>query len=1602
MPVTPRILTSTALRERLLLALAMAIPLAMFAGCAEERPAINRVQPFALKKSLFVGEDLQGAQDDPEFYTQATLIDVGYGASQSGLFTSTYAQPMSRIKWQVTEDMLLGRIAYERIDDSDGKGLGGPVQNGVIAVAFRITSHFDIVRAYNGTTGEQLNIVNENTMDRPWFEREHFRVDWSRNLATDTYDFDTLSLLGVYGGIVYQPMAYDINDPDDPDAPVFDLENGYFDVTNKAFAKPQIVDLSSLGWGITAFPACFLPADFAGGTGPDASCNPVELTLRHSFRRVVPTDFEPQDWDGFRFQAYGAFNVERHGYTRNYRMTDDKWHRFITRYNIWDRSHYYKAPEAMAGPIECFTPETTGFGQDPHRDEDGNGTEDECEAVTEATGIGGSRCNEFTQKCTLPYQAREAHAQTWHFTDQSDPDYFEASRRSTMEWDVAMRVAVQTAKYAECKATSDSPATCIDDFPVYFGQQDQNDDAVNLTVEVLDCQRANPGDDCASVARSVADLRGYDDSIVHIATMKPMVVLCHSPVEFNDPEACGTERLPAGMSSFECRDAWQNPESDVAEVCGSRPKVRMGDLRFHQVNVISTPATPSPWGIYTDAEDPLTGETISASINVWSWVNDAWSQGIIDKVRFIKGELTAAEITDGDYVQDWVNAARQTGGSGGLLPKMTKSQIDDRISAVAGVRLSKEQIQNMAPEIREQAQAARVELGSIRASLKATSNFRPTYAARAQAAAGTQFEAALMTPAVQQLTGVVGLPLNGGTMDYASLLRGANPGFMRELRNLKQNALADRGTCVLNEAPAPMAVQSLADVLEAKFGAFNAEDDPQTQQDRAEKMRRYLATSAHYAVMIHEMGHSIGLRHNFVSSSDAFNYRPQYWQLRTRNGEVTEQCEDLVADGKDCVGPRYFDPITKNERDNMLWMFMHSSVMDYAGEPTQDMLGLGAYDFAAPKMFYGDTVAVYADTAYDRTTERGTGILNKLDNFGGILGFQWQTSDDNGFHYSQLNKEFELIKNCEAINEQDYKPSSWNEDRDGVWHPVVDGRLVAIDGEYSRCEQPKVDYVRWQDMNAGETTFEVKGPAYDNADRSRVPYGFATDGWADTGNLSVYRHDNGADPYELFDFFITNQELNHIFDNYRRGREGFSVRSAAYRTLGRFNEKMRDASKGLGLYRNIYRDVAINNGYDANGLWGFASNAFFGENIIAAGISFDHFARQLARPEHGEHFMEDGILRSARDYTGQAGRTVLNVPNGISGGYDGLGIGGRPVENQLADDKGEFRSSYTINAGSYYEKLFTSMLMTESVDNFISASRTDFTDGRYRAVSMADLFPEGYRRWLGNMLTGDDFIKGPRVAASATGSPLVDIQRFPTRPIGWTSWWGSTPRVCFPSENTTFCSSFGQEDREDLDAAGIQNTAVLDPQVGWEQQKFLIAWTMMYLPENQQQRWINTMRLWELGRDADPQFENRLEFHDPSGKVYIAKTEGKEVIFGRSVQKGVAARVLEWANQLLVQAYEVEAGPDNDGDGEPDWWIPVIGDNGAPVVKYDPDVQIVLPNGNISPRGRDGCDATDNSDCTCESNHACLALEQYVQVPFFLRQSLDAYQLTDLGQRGIF
>jgi hypothetical protein len=1596
-------------------------------GCAQERDPINRVQADALAKSFFVGEDLTSDVDNPEFYANGTLLDIGYGAAQDGLFTAFYSNDMSIIRWEVTEQYLIGRLGYERIEGSDGKGAGQEINDGQVLYVFNIGKHFDIRRAYNPSTGEEMNVIEENTSDRPWYEREYMRVDWSQNMQTDAYDFDTGAIYGLFFGVEYEPLAYYINDPNHEHAPHFEPSDGYFDITTRAYAKPGMVDLSHFGWGIDAIPACFLDGDFAGGTAPAANCNPHEITIRHSFWKKPNNDYEPQDWDGFRFQSFGAFTKERYGFARNYGMSDDLWRRFISRYNLWQRSHYYADPDNMEGAVECFTPNTTPVGADPKRDQDifdangtlvtgANGTHDECEAVTAATGLPGSRCDTFSQKCTLPYAGREIRPIVWYFTDTSDNRFFEGTNWATQEWNVAMKIAVASARNSDCHRTADPAVTdCDAVYPVIHGQMTQYRDVVETQKEIDAClDQAGAWDDsCNGIIEQELTSRGYTtDSYDYIgmATVLAMpraVVLCHSPVEAGDHPECnpGKPRLPENVSAYDCQNAKaEGGDAATRTACASAYRVRIGDVRHHLINVVESPETPSPWGFGPTYADPTTGEAISASVNVWTYPTDLISQLVTDISRFIGGELSAADVTDGEFVTDWVKAA-ELAANGGMMRGMSQEERARRIvgayksisrDLVTGEAGKFEATGTIDPALTHRLKTIR---NDVRADVMAPSVMAPKYAQRMAHAHGSATEAALTTIPMMQLAGTDQL---GGeaSLQFASPLRGnINPSMRRQLDHLKEVSLAKRGACMLKSdhyAPGPTAMVGLTGILQEKFGAFSASDDSTTQLVRAEKMRTYLAQRMHYAVMIHEMGHTFGYRHNFVSSSSAFNYRPQYWQLRTRNGQVgstleqngaiqgvpAEQlCTDLQsrADSANCVGPRYFDQVTEEEERNLQQMWAHSSVMDYAGDYTQDLIGLGAYDFAAAKMFYGDTVALFAD---DDLKQQATGpdlsrsiTSTIMDNFGGIVGYSYETPQSDfqtglpiGIHYSELNAWYKLINNCQNVDTEVFKPTYWNEERDGVWHPTIDGLIVNVDGNYSRCFQRRVTHRSWDDLEFPDVDgFYRGGPAISKEGHTRVPYAFATDRWADLGNISVYRHDIGADTYELFNFLVTEQELMHIFYDYRRNRQTFTVRGASGRLLNRYNTKIRDGAKGMTLIYNNIKDFSLSNGFDVDSTWALYVNAFgWDDNMLASGLAFDHYARQMQRPQAGPHVLDAGGTLRSDDF----GTPDLIVPDGVQGFWQDVGIGGKIVENRLAEGMGEYGVEFTINAGSYYDKLYTTMLLTESVDNFVSDSLDDFTDPRYRAVSIADLFPDGYRRWLSNNLTGDTMIKAPRVAAVASNIPDVRPEDlYPAYPMGWTSWWQDTPEICFPAQGTTVCSGFNPEDGTALNPLLPAATIPVDPQVEWEQQKFLVAWTMVYLPENQKQTWIDMLAMWKIGDNTDPGFDNRIELHIPTGDTFVARTYGTEEICFEScktVQRGISARVLEYANELLATAYDVTAVTNAYGTT---WYEPV----------YDADGQ-----------------------ATCLQPAACETFNDYISLPEFMQHAMTDFHGPDAVTKGIY
>ncbi|MBX5483093.1 MAG: hypothetical protein IRZ16_14805 [Myxococcaceae bacterium] len=325
---------------------ALALAAAFAAGCTGGPDLVDRTQPNYLKKS-----DLT----DGTWYMQDTVIEV---PPTTAVAVVGEQSKLEKIRFEVQEDYLVAYRTYEEFPGSDPtvdqqhSTIGhvvtteGKPYRGAPVAAWRIESHFDRIRDYNPATGEQSNVLVENTTDRPWYERDYIRVNWASNAITN---YDMLAAnTGSFVNTYVQPIDQNVGDD------AFRMErdaNGkvtYFDATIRAYWEPMTYDYP--GYGL--IPYCWL--------APDADCAGAMVKTRTSFRRVDEkhvADYEPLRYDDTLMKKFGFFrvgwNMERPTYDRNRGPTLSGRLMFAQRHNIWERAH---DENGAVIPVEKRTP----------------------------------------------------------------------------------------------------------------------------------------------------------------------------------------------------------------------------------------------------------------------------------------------------------------------------------------------------------------------------------------------------------------------------------------------------------------------------------------------------------------------------------------------------------------------------------------------------------------------------------------------------------------------------------------------------------------------------------------------------------------------------------------------------------------------------------------------------------------------------------------------------------------------------------------------------------------------------------------------------------------------------------------------------------------------------------------------------------------------------------------------------------------------------------------------------------------------------------------------------------------------------------------------
>jgi uncharacterized protein DUF4953 len=300
-------------------------------GCAQSIGDIDRTQPDLIAKDHF----------DGQWFIRETVVDVP-STSPTSMVGDMGA--LEEVVWDIQQDWLVGYRAYEQIPGLDGtaesalanpsaqpvragmgKGRETNVYKGNPVVAYRIDAHVDVQRGYNARTGEQNNVISENTTDRPWQERAFMRVEWAKN-EVDSF-LETPSAFVPIFGATSSAASFIPQNEGGPDAFHMDLDDDghakYIDFTVRRFVTPSIsgcIAMQNSGLG-----------DCAGD----------EIKIRTSLLKVDPAreqEYVPMVYDDRRQGEFGYFRVERPTYDRRLGNTFTGLIQLAGRHDVWESS----------------------------------------------------------------------------------------------------------------------------------------------------------------------------------------------------------------------------------------------------------------------------------------------------------------------------------------------------------------------------------------------------------------------------------------------------------------------------------------------------------------------------------------------------------------------------------------------------------------------------------------------------------------------------------------------------------------------------------------------------------------------------------------------------------------------------------------------------------------------------------------------------------------------------------------------------------------------------------------------------------------------------------------------------------------------------------------------------------------------------------------------------------------------------------------------------------------------------------------------------------------------------------------------------------------
>jgi hypothetical protein len=632
--------------------------------------------------------------------------------------------------------------------------------------------------------------------------------------------------------------------------------------------------------------------------------------------------------------------------------------------------------------------------------------------------------------------------------------------------------------------------------------------------------------------RAVAVPRG-----IEVSKVPQMFYVCRTPVQKGDPEACGKEGTYA----------------------------RMGDIRYNLIPYVEQ-ITGGLLGLGPSSLDPETGEIVQAVANVYGPGMDSWSGAAAQVLDVLNNEVSLADVIMGKDIKDYVfsnlNATDPRRPANGpwssqspLISESTRPmssffsprgefamklegykraghlplRMQDRKAVVEkliqGNPALESELINL-PEVRS-AVISSVPHKAFQAKLQSDSSFYRQVAL--QTMLGTDPVTAYKKQMNSKPRPEIGCEYNLEFFDddYLGIAKAKKKVYDAKLAEVQATghaSCANPAMCTLAEAK-PLAKKAIWDDL-----------------------RR----DAYRSIGEHEVGHTVGLMHNFIASADALNYKDGYWDARKETIGVMVGGKRVLP-----VTPQnLLDAAKPNQKqiDESMYEKTYSSIMDYGARMNASIHGIGKYDDAAILFGYAGGfepgwVEVFNDMRNDydvtnwgvdtdnmakKLVVRGAHVeipMANVEHYTPVSSFI-----TDRFHYTTLpfmfadkNQPFEAALDQGLKRMQNRSFRKWSE-----MEPIY----AKIEKELKNFNLSSGGFLE-PDWNKARDVIKVSARNMP----IEVPYMFCSD-YEVGANVMCNRHDQGADLYEMTTKWVERFDTSYAWSNFRRDRFNFSVNTA--------------------------------------------------------------------------------------------------------------------------------------------------------------------------------------------------------------------------------------------------------------------------------------------------------------------------------------------------------------------------------------------------------------------------------------------------------------------------